>query len=209
MRLREPHGGGDPAGVAAHHLEDEDLGRGLGHRLHVEARLAHAGGHVLGHRAEARAVVGDRQVVVDRLGHVHGDERIAHLGGDARDLEAGVGGIVAAVVEEVADVVRLEHLDQALVLVAALLDALELVAAGAEGAARRVHERADVRGRLAAGVDEVLGERADDAVAARVDLADLRLVLPRRLDDARGARVDHRGDAAGLRVEGVAGHGGA
>ncbi len=58
------------------------------------------------------------------------------------------------------------------------------------------------------GVDQVLGQRADDAVAAGVDLADAVLVLARRLDDAGGARVDDGGHAAGLGVEGVAsGHG--
>src|SRR5471032_2974731 len=111
---------------------------GLRHRLHVQARLAHAGGDVLRHRAEAGARIGDRQVVVDGLGHVHRDHRIAHLLAQLRHLEARVGGIVAAVVEEVADVVRPEDLDEALVLEAALLHALELVARGAEGAARRM-----------------------------------------------------------------------
>ena len=36
----------DPAGMPAHHLEDEDLGRGARHRGHVVARFAHAGGDV-------------------------------------------------------------------------------------------------------------------------------------------------------------------
>ena len=34
----------DPAGVPAHDLEDEHLGRGLGHGRHVEARFARADG---------------------------------------------------------------------------------------------------------------------------------------------------------------------
>jgi len=40
---------------------------------------------------------------------------LAHGFAELRDLEAGVGRVAAAVVEEVADVVRLEDLDQALV----------------------------------------------------------------------------------------------
>ena len=70
-------------------------------------------------------------------------QRIAERLRDLRHLEAGVGGVVAAVVEEVADVVRAEHLDQALVLRAALLEALELVAARAERAAPACAQRRD------------------------------------------------------------------
>ena len=57
---------------------------------------------------------------------------------DLRDLEGGVHGVVAAVVEEIADVVRAEDLDQALVFGAVLLEALELEARRAEGTGRGV-----------------------------------------------------------------------
>ena len=134
---------GDPAGVAAHHLEHEHLGRGLRHRRDVERRFAHRRRDVLRDRAETGTVVGHREIVVDGLRHVHGDERIAQSLRDLRHLEAGVGRVVAAVVEEVADVVRAEHLDQPLVLRAILLEALELVAARAERARRRVLQRRD------------------------------------------------------------------
>ena len=112
----EAAGRGDPARVAAHHFQDEHLGRGAGHRGDVEAGFADRHGDVLGDRAEARAAVGDRQVVVHGLRHVDGLHRVAQLLGQLRDLEAGVGRVAAAVVEEVADVVRLEDFDQALVL---------------------------------------------------------------------------------------------
>jgi hypothetical protein len=166
-------GGGDPAGVAAHDLDDEDLGRGGAHGAHVEDCLQGRGGDVLGHGAEARAVVGDGQVVVDGLRHVDGLHRVAHLLRQLADLVAGIGRVAAAVVEEVADVVRLEDLDQALVLALVGLQALELVAAGAEAAGRGVAQRGDVLGRFLAGVDQVLGQRADDAVAAGIDVGDL------------------------------------
>ena len=39
-RAREPAGRGDPAGVPAHHFQDEHLGRGLGHRGDIERGLA-------------------------------------------------------------------------------------------------------------------------------------------------------------------------
>src|SRR6185437_9858948 len=107
----------------------------------------------------------------------------------------------------VPDVVRFEDLDQALVLVAALLDTLELVAGAAERAAGSPGKGMDRRRRLLARVDEVLVERAEDAVAARVDLADVLAMLARGLDHARGARVDDGGHAARLCIEGVPGHG--
>ena len=68
--------------------------------------------------------------------------------GELRDLEAGVGGVAAAVVEEVADVVGLEDLDEPLVLAAAVFEALELVAARPEGAGGRVAQGGDGLGRF-------------------------------------------------------------
>ena len=59
-------------------------------------------------------------------------QRKPHLRTDLRYLLAGVGRVPAAVVEEVADIVRLEDLDQSLVFRAIFIDAFELVAAGAE-----------------------------------------------------------------------------
>ena len=47
-------------------------------------------------------------------------QRIAELRRDLRNLEAGIRRVVAAVVEEVADVVRAKHVDQPLVLRARL-----------------------------------------------------------------------------------------
>ena len=128
---------------------------------------------VFRHRAEAGAAVGVRQVVVDRLRHADAGDRIAHRRADLRDLQGGVHRVVAAVVEEIADVVRPEDFDQALVFGAVLLDALELEACRAEGAGRGVAQRRGWWPRFPRQVDEILGEGADDAVAAGVDLADV------------------------------------
>ncbi len=115
----------------------------------------------------------------------------------------GVHRVVAAVIEEVADVMCLKHLDQAFVFRPVFLDALELVTRGAECTARRVAQRGDRAGPLLAGIDHVLGERADDAVAAGIDVGDLRAMFARGLDDPAGRGVDHGGDAAGLGVKRV------
>ena len=46
------------------------------------------------------------------------------------------------------------------------------------------------------GIYHVLGQRADDAVAPRVDLADFVFMFTRRFNDAACARIDDCGDAA-------------
>src|SRR5699024_1514720 len=61
----EGGGGGDPAGIAAHELHDHHVdGQGGG----VLGQLQGGDGGVLGGGAEAGAVVGDVQIVVDGLG---------------------------------------------------------------------------------------------------------------------------------------------
>ncbi len=196
-------GSGDPAGVATHDFEDEHLGRGGAHGSHVITGLADGGGHILCYRTETRAAVGDRQVVVHGLGHVNGLDRVTHGFRQLGDLQAGVSGITATVIEEVADVVGLEYLDQPLVLGAVGFNALQFVTAGAEGAGGSVAQGGDVFRRLQAGIDQIFGQRTNDAVAARVDLADLVRMLASSLDNPGGGGVDHCGNPAGLGVEGI------
>src|SRR5258707_15265469 len=50
---RESARRGDPAGMTAHHLQHEPLGRGPRHRRHIKARLADAGRNVFRDRAKA------------------------------------------------------------------------------------------------------------------------------------------------------------
>src|SRR5882762_5765681 len=101
-----------------------------------------------------------------------------------------------AVVEEVAGVVRPEYLDQPLVMRPTLVDAFQLVTARPERTARCRLEPRDRRRGLATGIDQVFGERADDAVASGVDLADAVSVPARGLDHPRGTRVDDCGYSA-------------
>src|SRR6516165_10030072 len=150
---REPTGRRDPAGVPPHDLQHEHARRGTGHRGDVERRLARGDRDVLGHRAEARAAIGVRQVVVDCLGYADAGDRKAERGAELRHLERGIHRVVAAVIEEVADVVRFEYRDQPLVLGAVLIDALELEPCRAEGPPGGVPERTDGRTALAADVD--------------------------------------------------------
>ena len=124
--------GGNPAGVPTHDFENEHLGRGSGHGGDVKTCFANGGGYILGHGAKARTAIGDRQVVIHSLGYMDGLNRVAHALGQLGNLQAGIGGITTAVVEEVTDVVRAEDFNQALVFGSIGFQAFELVAAGAD-----------------------------------------------------------------------------
>ena len=91
---------------------------------------------MLGDGAVTWAVVGEGQIVVDRLRHADDAEFITALLSEGIDLRRGVLGVVATDVVEVTDVVRFEDLEDA-VKVFLLLN---LVAAGPEGSTRGVLE---------------------------------------------------------------------
>ena len=71
---------------------------------------------------------------------MNGLDGVAHLRADLRHLEAGVGGIAAAVVEKVTDVMSTEYVNEALVFGAVFIETFQLVAARAEGAAGSAHQ---------------------------------------------------------------------
>ena len=100
----------------------------MGVLIHLHA----GGGDILGGGGEAGAVVGAEQVVVNGLGHAHDAALIAHLLHILGDLVAGVHGVVAAVVEEVADIVLLEYLQDALVIGVIHIGVGQLIAAGSQ-----------------------------------------------------------------------------
>ena len=122
------------------------------------------------------------------------------------DFVGGVLRIAAAVVEEVADVVRLEEVVQAGEFLGAGFGVLELIAAGAKSATWGSHEAADGAWGLEAEVEEAFVERAGYAVLARQDFMDFAWVVARGFDDGAGRSIDDRGYATGLGVEGVFGH---
>ena len=204
--LGEDGPGGDPAGSATHHLDDAARAVVRGHGADVEADLHDGGAVVFDDRSVARAVVGVRQIVVDRLGHAVDAHVITALDGLLVDLVGGVLRIVATGVEEVADVVRGEDLEEAVHVLrglGGLLLEVELVATGAERRRRRVPQAFDRLGLLVVQVDEVLVEDAVDAVEPTVDVLD-EIVASGLGDDAGDGGIDDRGGAAGLGDEQVA-----
>ena len=96
-----------------------------------------------------------------------------------------------------------EHVNQAAILALVVLESGQLVARGAEGAARPLAEGGHRIGCCGVGVQQLLVQRSQDPVTGCVELADLRSGLAHCLDDALRGGVDYGGGAAGLRVESV------
>ena len=96
--VREPgqsRRGRQPAGVAAHHLDDGNR-RGFPHRPGVLARADGGQSHEAGGAAVPRRVVGQHQIVVDGLGHVDYRQIVASLAGGKPQTVPSLGGVVAA-----------------------------------------------------------------------------------------------------------------
>ena len=110
----------------------------------AEARIVEGIAH-MGERHEARGggkarrVVVLQEIVVDRLGHMEAAQLVAGGGRLLAHDAGGVGGVVAADVEEVLDVVLFEALEDFFAVFF-----VRLVAGGAEGRRRRYGRR--VRG---------------------------------------------------------------
>ena len=150
-------------------------------------------GNVLDDRAVARAVVGDHQIVVDRLWHPDDPQLVALLLGELGDLVGGILRVVSARVEEIANVVGLEYLEHPLEI--GLL--LQLVAHRTQRGARRRAQPAD--GLLGFGrqIDQVLLQDTQHAVQRAIDFLDA-LVVQRPRDDAGDAGIDDGSGASGL-----------
>lgn len=184
--------GGDPAGVAAHDLDDLDEVV-LAHGFVIAGDFADGGGDVFDDGAVAWAVVGDGEVVIDGFGDADDAKGVALFLGEFGDLVGSVLGIVAAGVEEVADIVGLKDFEDAFEV--GLF--FEFVAAGAEGGAGGVAEAADGLLGLGSEINEVFVEDAEDAVEAAVDFLDFAVVQGFG-DYAGDAGIDDGGGASGL-----------
>ena len=188
-------GGGQPAGVTAHHLDD-------GHHTGVVAagivlHFHHGSGDVLSSRGETGAVVGAEQVVVDGLGNAHHAALVTALLHELGNLVAGVHGVVATVVEEVAHVELLEGLQKLLVVGRIHIRVLHLVAAGAQSRGGGELQQLKLHRVFHAHVVKLAVEHATDTVGGTQHAGNLRSVKS-SLDSAQNAGVNHSGRTAGL-----------
>ena len=173
LGVGQPGRGRDEADLAAHRLDDQHrIGRrragvllvGLANVVSVIAR-----DRSVAWRMVEQGELGVAQVVVDRLGNAGGDQVESAIVGQLAHLVGGVLRVVAADVEEVADVVGLEDVDDALEVL--VLPFLELVAAGADAAGRgRGAQQRDLFFRRRRQVDQLFLENALDAEMPRVDV---------------------------------------
>ena len=181
--------------MAAHDLDDADHAGVIHSGILID--LHAAGGNILGGGGEAGAVVGSEQVVVDGLGHAHHAALIADLLHVLADLVAGVHGVVAAVVEEIAHIILAENLENTAVVGVILAGISQLVAAGAQRGGRGVPQQLQLCRVLLAHIKQPVVQNALDAVLRAQDAGDAG-VLQCRGDDAVGTGVDDGSRAAGL-----------
>ena len=181
-------GRGEEASVAPHDHGDVDPGQGA-----VIQVGAHKGqGNEAGRRGEARGVVVEDQVVVDGLGHMDAPEVVTCRVGLGVDDTRGVRAVVAADIEEVAHVMRLEHLEDALAILL-----IRLVPGAQDARGRGAGHPLQVVGCLLGQVHELFVDDALDAVDSAINPGDLR-ELACLHDDAHQGLVDHRGRPATL-----------
>ncbi len=194
---RERGGRRQETRVAAHHhgavdaVQRDVVEIYAGEGLDDEPRRRRISGHVI----EAD------EVVVDRLGDVDRPERMTALPGLVGDNAHGVGGIVAADIEERVDRVRLQDLED-------LLAVLEvgLVAGRAERGGGSRGDRFKVADRFLAEIDEVVVDDASHAMQRAVDFRDARKAAGLERDADQGL-VDHRRRSAALSDQNLVRHG--
>ena len=142
-------------------------------------------------------MVGAEQVVVDGLGDAHDPAGIAHLLHILGNLVAGVHGVVAAVVEEITDVILLENLQDALVIGVIHVRVGDLVPAAAQGRGRGVLEKLQLRRILLVHHKQLIVQDAHDAMGRAIDFGDA-VRIQTGTDGAVCAGVDDGSGAAGL-----------
>ena len=210
VRVGQARGCGDVADLASHGLQDEHgvCGRGAAVLL---VGVLDVEGPVASHRAVAGGVIDQLEgavadVVVDGLGHAGSHQIQTALPGQFGDLLRRVHRVVAAVVEEKANVVRLEDLDHPLQV--GLLARAELVAAGADGAGGgRGAQQGDLFCRLGRHVDQLFAQHSFDAVLPGVDGAEHIGHGQAGLDHPAQRGIDHRRGAARLGDDDISGLG--
>ena len=181
--------GGEESRVTTHHHADVNALQ----RTVVEVDAGEGLGDKAGCGAEARAVVVLLEIVVDGLGNVNGAQLVVRFLRLLVDDAYRVGRIIAADVEEVADVVGLHHLEHPCAVFF-----IGLVAGGKQARGRRAGHLLEVVGGLASEIDEVFIDDAAHAVDGSIDGGHLAELAGLK-GDAYNALIDDRGGATTLR----------
>ena len=142
-------------------------------------------------------MVGAEQVVVDGLRNAHYAAVVANLLHVLRDLVASIHGVVAAVVEEVTNVILLEDLKDALVIGVVYVRISDLVAAGTQCGRRGVLQQLQLSRIFLVHDIQLVVQNADNAVCSAVNGGD-GIRIQTSLDCAVCACVDNRSRTTGL-----------
>ena len=159
--------------------------------------LHHGSGNVFGSRGVTGAVVRTKQVIINGLGHAHHAAVIAYRLHISTDLMAGIHGIVAAVIEEIANIMLLEHFKDAFIVCIVLFGICDLIAAGTQRGRGRILHQAQLFGILQTHIKQTVIQHALNAVLGAQHLCDSP-GFQSCINDAVCAGIDDRGGTAGL-----------
>ena len=189
-------GRGQPAGVAAHDLDHGDIIGAVNGGIADD--LLHHHTDVLCRRAVAGGVVGHHQVVVDGLGNAHEADVALDAVAVFSQLADGIHGVVAANVEEVANVQLFQDGEQLLVNGLVIVPIGQLIAAAAQEAGRGALEQLDIQviGQHGGKIHHALLQQTGNAVAHAVN--DLSAAALAALEYACQTSIDDGGRAARL-----------
>ena len=181
--------------MAAHDLDNADHAGIVNPRVLINFHAG--GGDVLGCRGEARAVIRAVEVVVNGLGYAHHAAVITNLLHILGNFIAGVHGVVAAVVEEVTDVIFFEDFQNPLVVGIVHIGIGHLIAAGTKGGRGGILQQLQLGGVFLTHIEQPVIQYALDAVFRTQNPCDIG-VFQSCFNDAVGAGVDDGRRAAGL-----------
>ena len=204
LAARQRRRRGQPARVAPHDFHNGDVVRAVYRRIPDDFLHHHA--DILCRRAVARRVVGVHQVVVDGLRHAHEADVAADALGVIAQLADRVHAVVAADVEEVADIQLFEDGEQLFIHVRVRQAVRQLITAAPQIRGRRALEQLDFKGRAErrGQIGHAIIEQPRHAVEHAVNA--VRAAHHTGLKHACKARVDDRRRAAALTDDCIISH---
>ena len=137
------------------------------------------------------------EVVVNGLGYAHHAAVITNLLHILGNFIAGVHGVVAAVVEEVTDVIFFEDFQNPLVVGIVHIGIGHLIAAGTKGGRGGILQQLQLGGVLLGHIKQAVVQNALDAVLRAQNAGDVG-VFQGSVDDTVHAGIDDGSGAAGL-----------
>ena len=181
--------------MTAHNLHHHDHAGIVDMRILID--LHHGSGNVFGSRGVAGAVIRAKQVVINGLGHAHHAAVVAYRLHIGADFMAGIHGIVAAVIEKVADIMPLEYLKNPPIVCIVLFGICDLIAAGTQRGRGCILHQAQLFGILQTHIKQTVIQHAFNAVLGAQHLCDSP-GFQSCINDAVCAGIDDRGGTAGL-----------